>query len=127
MCRGIPEWPLPFWLKATALNSSEQPVTIVSVAISSYMHTAEEPEEEPEEVIFLRDLPLKTWTIWIRWWHLTAVALPLVFKKKAFGVIGAYLNSETHVVGIRIARLRAYWSATGRELKRLKEIKRSVA
>ena len=91
------------------------------------MHTAEEPEEEPEETIFLRDLPLKTWTIWIRWWHLTAVALPLVFKKKAFGVIGAYLSNETHVVGIRTARLRAYWSATGRELKRLKEIKRSVA
>ena len=96
----MPEWPLPFWLEATALNSSEQPVTIVSVANSSYTHTAEEPEEEPEEVIFLRDLPLKTWTIWIRWWHLTAVALPLVFKKKAFGVIGAYLNTETHVVGI---------------------------
>ena len=99
---------------------------IVSVAISSYMHTAEEPEEEPEEAIFLRDLPLKTWTIWIRWRHLTAVALPLVFKKKAFGVIGSYLNRETHVVGIHIARLRAYWSATGRELNRLKEIKRSV-
>ena len=123
----MPEWPLPFWLKATALNSNQQPVTIVSVAISSYMHTAEEPEEEPEEVIFLRDLPLKTWTIWIRWWHLTAVALPLVFKRKAFGVIGAYLNSETHGVGICITRLRAYWSATGRELKRLKAIKRSVA
>ena len=119
----MPEWPLPFWLKATALNSSEQPVTIVSVAISSYMHTAEEPEGEPEEVILLRELPLKTWTIWIRWLHLTAIAFPLVFKKKAFGVIGAYLNRETHVVGICIARLRAYWSPAGRELKRLKEIK----
>ena len=90
------------------------------------MHTAEEPEEEPEEVIILHELPLKTWNIWIRWWHLTAVALPLVFKKKAFGVIGAYLRRETHVVGIRIARLRTYWSDTGRELNRLKEIKRSV-
>ena len=74
--RGIPEWALPFWLKATALNSSEQPLTIVSVAISSYMHTTEEPEEEPEEVIILHE-----------WWHLTAVALPLVLKKKAFGVL----------------------------------------
>ena len=90
--RGTKEWPLAFWIKATALRLSEQPVTIVSVAMSSYMHTAEEPEEEPEEVIFLRDLPLKAWTIWIRWWHLTAVALPLVFKKKGFGVIGAYLE-----------------------------------
>ena len=54
------------------------------------MHTTEEPEEleeEPEPPIFLRDLPLKTWIIWARWWHLTAVAIPLVFKKKAFGVI----------------------------------------
>ena len=94
------------------------------------MHTAEEPEEEPEKVILLRELPLKTWTIWVCWWHLTAVALPLVFKnfkQKAFGVIGAYLRRETHAVGVRIARLRTSWSATGRELNRLKEIKRSVA
>ena len=96
------------------------------------MHTAEdseaeEPEEEPEEVLILRDLPLRTWYTWIRWWHLTAVALPLAFKKKAFGLIGAYLKKNTHVVGDRIARLRTYWSTTGRELKRLKEIKRSIA
>ena len=70
-------------------------MTTVSEAISSYMHTAEEPEEEPEEVILLHELPLKTWTIWVRWWHLTAVALPLVFKQKAFGVIGAYLRRDT--------------------------------
>ena len=82
------------------------------------MHTAEDPEEEPEEVILFHELPLKTWITWARWWHLTAIALPLVFKKKAFGVIGAYLKREreTHVVGVRIARLRAYWSATGRDL-----------
>ena len=95
------------------------------------MYTAEEPEaeeseQEQEGVVILRELPLKTWNIWIRWWHLTAVALPLVYKKKAFGAIGAYLNKNTHVVGGRIASLRAYWSATGRELKRMKEIKRSV-
>ena len=35
-------------------------------------------------------------------------------------------DTHTHVVGIRIARLRAYWSATGRELHRLSEVKRSV-
>ena len=96
MCCGIPEWPLPFWLKATALNSSEHPVTIVSLVISSCMHTAEE-QEEPEPPIILRDLPLKTWTIWIRWCS----------RRRAFGVIGAYLkkHTHTHVVGIRIARL----------------------
>ena len=48
------------------------------------------------------------------------------YQQKAFGVIGVYLRRETHVVGVRIARLRAYWSATSRELNRLKEIKRSV-
>ena len=96
------------------------------------MHTAEdseaeEPEEEPEEVLILRDLPLRTWYTWIRWWHLTALALPLAFKRKAFGLIGAYLKKNTHVVGVRIVRLRRYRSATGRELNRLKEIKKSVA
>ena len=64
-------------------------MTTVSEASSSYVHTAEDPEEEPEEVILLHELPLRTWITWVRWWHLTAVALPLVFKKKAFGVIGA--------------------------------------
>ena len=104
------------------MNSSEQPITTVSEASSSYMHRAEDPEEEPEEVLLLREFPLKTWITWVRWWHLTAVALPLVFKKKAFGVIGAYLKREraTHAVGVRVARLRTYWSDTGRELSRLK-------
>ena len=101
-------------------------MTTVPEANSSYMHTAEDPEEEPEEVTLLHELPLKTWITWVRWWHLTAVALPLVFKKKALGVIGAYLKRETHAVGGRIARLRTYWSDTGRELNRLGKIKRSV-
>ena len=44
------------------------------------MHTAEEPEaeepeEEPEEIIILHELPLKTWNIWIRWWHLTSISV----------------------------------------------------
>ena len=101
-------------------------MTTVPEANSSYMHTAEDPEEEPEEVLLLREVPLKTWITWVRWWHLTNVALPLMFKKKAFGVIGAYLKKETHAVGVRIARLRTYWSDTGRELNRLKQIKRSA-
>ena len=67
-------------------------MTTVPEANSSYMHTEEVPEEEPEEVILLHELPLKTWIAWARWWHLTAKAFPLVFKKKAFGVIGAYLK-----------------------------------
>ena len=91
------------------------------------MHTAEDSEaEEPVEVLILRDLPLRTWYTWIRWWHLTAIALPLAFKKKAFGLIGAYLKKNIHVVGVRMARLRTYWSEKGRELNRLREIKKSV-
>ena len=49
-----------FGSRATALNSSEQPITTVSEVNSSYMHTAEDPEEEPEEVMLLHELPLKT-------------------------------------------------------------------
>ena len=124
----MPEWPLPFWLKATALNSSEQPVAIVSVAISSYMHTAEgpeEPEEEPEPPIFLRDLPLDLDPL---------VALDCRSNSISVREEGLWryrsLSEETHthVVGFRIAVLRAHWSATGRELHRnsVSEIKRSV-
>ena len=47
-------------------------------------------------------------------------------QEKVFGVVGAYLKKETHVVGVRIARLRTDWSARGRELKVLDKIKQSV-
>ena len=90
------------------------------------MHTEAVPEETPEEVILLHELPLKTWITWTRWWHLTAKALPLVLKKKVFGVVGAYLRKETHRIDNRIARQRTDWSATGRELNRLDKIKRSA-
>ena len=63
-------------------------------------------EEDPEEVILLHELPLKIWITWTRWWHLTAKALPLVLKKKVFGVVGACLRKETHRTDVRIARLR---------------------
>ena len=94
------KWPLPLWLKATALNSSEQPVTIALEADSSYMQEESDSEEEP----LFHELPLKTLIAWTRWWHLTAKALTLVLKKKVFGVVGAYLRKQTTVVGIRIAR-----------------------
>ena len=125
-CCGIPEWPLPLWLKATALNSREQPVTIVLEANSSYMHTEEAPEETPEDVILLHELPLKTWIAWTRWWLLTAKAPPLVLKKKVSGVVGAYLRKETHRIDVRIVRLRTDWSERGRELKLLDKIKQAV-
>ena len=81
-------------------------MTTVLQAYCSYMQTEEVPEETPEEVVLLHELPLKTWIAWTRWWHLTAKALPLALKKKVFGVVGAYLKKETHVVGVRVARLR---------------------
>ena len=44
---------------------------------SSYMQTEEDP--------LLPDLPLHTLITWTRWWHLTAKALVLVFKKMNLG------------------------------------------
>ena len=108
--------------KATALNSREQPVTIVLEAVSSYMQT----EIDSEEDLLFHELPLKTLIAWTRWWHLTAKALTLVLKKKVFGVVGSYLRKETARVDIRIARLRTDWSARGRELNLLDKIKQSV-
>ena len=87
------------------------------------MHTEETLEEGP----LLHELPLNTWITWTRWWHLTTKALPLVLKKKVFGVVGAYLRKETDALGARIAALRTDWSARGRELNRLDAINQSVA
>ena len=90
------------------------------------MHQEEVPTEEPEEVILLHELPLKVWITWTRWRHLTAMAIPLVVKKKIFGVVGAYLKKVTQRTDVRTARLRTDWSARGRELKLLDKIKQSA-
>ena len=97
-------------------------MTIVREADSSYMQT----EGDSEEDILLHELPLKIWITWTRWWHLTAKALPLVLKKKVFGVVGAHLRKKTHRIDIHIARLRTDWSERGRELKLLDKIKQSA-
>ena len=97
-------------------------MTIVLEADSSYMQT----EGDSEEDILFHELPLKILITWTRWWRLTAKALPLVFKKKVFGVVGARLRKETHRIDIRIVRLRTDWSERGRELKLLDKIKQSV-
>ena len=60
------------------------------------MHTTEEPEEKPEEVIILLELPLKTWTIWIRWWHLTAVALISVQEEGLWRYRSLSEKRDTH-------------------------------
>ena len=49
---------------------------------------------------------------WTRWWCLTTKALGLVFQKKAWGVIGAYLKKEKALrrTDLRIVLLRDNWS-----------------
>ena len=89
---------------------------------SSYMHTAEDVEEDP----LFHELPSHTVITWTRWWHLSAKALTLVFKKKVFAAVGPYLRREKDRIDNRIAVLRTDWSARGRELNRLDKIKRSV-
>ena len=67
-----------------------------------------------------------TYLAWNRWWHLTAKALVLVLKKRVLGTAGSYLKREKERTGTRIVRLRTDWSARGRELSRLDQIKQSV-
>ena len=93
-------------------------MTIVLEADSSYMQEEADP--------LFQDLPLPTLFAWTRWWHLTSKTLVLVLKKRFWGVVGSYLKDEKGTTGIRIARLRADWSARGRELKQLDKIKQSV-
>ena len=77
-------------------------------------------EEEPDPLFY--DLPLPRLLTWTRWWHLTAKTVVLVYKKKAWGVIGAYLRKNTAAGGTRIARLRTNWAARGRELDYIKHL-----
>ena len=59
---------------------------------------------------------------WTRWWRLTSKLLVLVFRKRAWGVIGAFLRQEKplHRTDQRIATLRENWSRRGRELDAIK-------
>ena len=92
-------------------------MTIVLEADSSYMQEEEDP--------LFHDLPLPTLFAWTHWWHLTSKTL-VVCKKRFWGTVGSYLKDKKGAVGVRIARLRADWSARGRELKLLDEIRQSV-
>ena len=60
--------------------------------------------------------------VWTRWWCLTSKVLVLVFKKRAWGFIGAFLRKEKalHRTDLRIAILRDNWSRRGRELDAIK-------
>ena len=59
---------------------------------------------------------------WTRWWCLTTKVLGLVFQKRAWGVIGAFLKREkaTQRTDLRIAILRHNWSRRGRILDAIK-------
>ena len=70
---------------------------------SSYMQTEEAP--------LLPDLPLHTLITWTRWWHLTAKALVLVFRKRTWGAIGPFLRREIAKIDNRIVETRKDWAA----------------
>ena len=76
----------------------------------------EEEDQLPQEVLIQSVL---TWT---RWWCLTSKVLVLVFKKKAWGVIGGFLKQENplHRIDLRITLLRSIWARRGRELEAIK-------
>ena len=61
-------------------------------------------------------------TVWTRWWCLTTRILGLIFQRKAWGVIGAYLKKEKALdrTDLRIAALRENWSRQGRILDAVK-------
>ena len=61
-------------------------------------------------------------TAWTRWWCLTTKVLGLVFQKRAWGVMGAFLKKEKAIqrTDLRIAILRKNWSQLGRVLDAIK-------
>ena len=79
----------------------------------------EEHQKEEQDPLFY-NLPLSRLLSWNRWWHLTAKAIILVYKKKAWGLVGAHLKKNKGTVGDRLTLLRANWSARGRELDKIK-------
>ena len=87
---------------------------------SQYSSCMQEEQKEEEQDPLFYDLPFPRLLTWTRWWHLTAKTIVLVYKKRAWGVIGPYLKSKKGAVGDHIALLRADWSARGRELDYIK-------
>ena len=73
-----------------------------------------------EDHPLFHELQIQTVITWTRWWHLTARALVLVFKKKIWGVVGNYLKREKERVDPHIILLRTSWSRRGRELGTIK-------
>ena len=59
---------------------------------------------------------------WTRWWCIAARFLRLIFERKAWEVIGAYLKKEKALArtDLRIAMLRRNWSRQGQILDAIK-------
>ena len=66
---------------------------------------------QKEEDQLLHELQIRSVITWTRWWCLTSKVLVLVFKKKAWGVIGGFLKQEKplHRTDLRITLLRIIW------------------
>ena len=77
-------------------------------------------EEQQEGELLFYNLPLSRLLAWNRWWHITAKVIVLVYKKKTWGVVGAYLKTKKGKGGDRLTLPRANWSARGRELDVIK-------
>ena len=77
-------------------------------------------QDEPDQLIYCQ--LFHSVVAWTRWRCLTSKVRVLVFKKRAWGVIGAFLRQEKalHRTDQRIALLRENWSRRGRELDAIK-------
>ena len=116
-CRGIPEWPLPFCLKAKALNKHQSGKT-PSTEQLQYSSCMQQKKEELDPLFY--HLPLSRLLNWNRWWHLIAKTVKLVLGKKTWAAIGSHLNYKKGNLSEGIVRLRKLWNSEGRELRRLK-------
>ena len=119
-CRGIPEWPLPFWLKAQALNKHQSEKT-PSTEQLQYSSCMQQKEEEPEPLFY--HLPLSRVLNWNRWWHLIAKTVQLVLRKKTWAAIGSHFSSSRKGTTLTaVVRLRKLWNRESLELKRIKHL-----
>ena len=82
-----PKWQLPFWLKAKALTlESCLETSLQTSQARKYMQDVEDQ--------LIHNQLIHSVVAWTRWWCLTSKVLVLVFKKKTWGVIGAFLKRE---------------------------------
>ena len=102
---------MPFWVKAKALTLENCPET------SPQTQQARRYMQDEEDQLF-HELQIHTVITWTRWRCLASKALALVFKKKAWGVIGGFLKQEKALqrTDLRIVLLRTVWSRRGYEL-----------